>query len=249
MLTGAVSLEVQKVYKVAPIKVCSIDWWMKVALGDWIRRCTRSRSYGKSEDSACVVEVFDLARLIEEPLGEGLKGFTGGFFEIEAGIDPDFTVLVEGKLGKKRWSAVEYKFKVFWNSRMCGWGLVLQYLPILGDEEGIFEVAREEAEYSVYAQRYAPRVVLEQGGVEGSLSCNKANKNGRRYAKPWSKWDNGKIKILEWNEDCQQLGPNEPKLMSHLGNLARNGAMFPLTMLSWKTASNMSLDVVWKSVK
>ncbi|KAF6134084.1 hypothetical protein GIB67_035638, partial [Kingdonia uniflora] len=49
-----------------------------------------------------------------------------------------------------------------------------------------------------------------------SSSCNKANKNGRGYAKPWSEWDNGKIKILEWNEDCQPLGPNEPKLMSHL---------------------------------
>ncbi|KAF6134379.1 hypothetical protein GIB67_005771 [Kingdonia uniflora] len=80
------------------------------------------------------------------------------------------------------------------------------------------------------------------GIIEGSSSYNKANKNGRGYAKPWSKWDNGKIKILEWNEDCQPLGPNEPKLMSHLGNLARNGAMFPLTMLSWKVASNTSLD-------
>ncbi|KAF6148322.1 hypothetical protein GIB67_025541 [Kingdonia uniflora] len=55
------------------------------------------------------------------------------------------------------------------------------------------------------------------GIIEGSSSCNKANKNGRGYAKPWSEWDNGKFKILEWNEDCQPLGPNEPKLMSHLG--------------------------------
>ncbi|KAF6163493.1 hypothetical protein GIB67_031100 [Kingdonia uniflora] len=55
--------------------------------------------------------------------------------------------------------------------------------------------------------------------IEGSSSCNKANKNGRGYAKPWSEWDNGKIKILEWNEDCQPLGPNEPKLMSHLATI------------------------------
>ncbi|KAF6168860.1 hypothetical protein GIB67_041744, partial [Kingdonia uniflora] len=82
------------------------------------------------------------------------------------------------------------------------------------------------------------------GIIEGSASCNKANKNGRGYAKPWSEWDNGKIKILEWNEDCQPLGPNEPKLMYHLGNLARNAVMFPLTMLSKKVASNTSLDGV-----
>ncbi|KAF6137443.1 hypothetical protein GIB67_009919 [Kingdonia uniflora] len=88
-----------------------------------------------------------------------------------------------------------------------------------------------------------------EGIIEGSSSCNKANKNGRGYAKPWSEWDNRKIKIQEWNEDCQPLGPNEPKLMSHLGNLARNGAIFPLTMLSWMVASNTSLDGVWKSVK
>ncbi|KAF6175951.1 hypothetical protein GIB67_003439 [Kingdonia uniflora] len=83
---------------------------------------------------------------------------------------------------------------------------------------------------------------LKKGIIEGSSSCNKANKNGRGYAKPWSEWDNEKIKILKWNEDCQPLGPNEPKLMSHL-------AMFPLTMLSWKVASNTSLDGVWQSVK
>ncbi|KAF6154123.1 hypothetical protein GIB67_016375, partial [Kingdonia uniflora] len=71
----------------------------------------------------------------------------------------------------------------------------------------------------------------------------------RGYAKPWSEWDNGKIKILEWNEDFQPLGLDEPKLMSHLGKFTRNGAMFPLTMLSWKAASNTSLDGVWKSAK
>ncbi|KAF6162565.1 hypothetical protein GIB67_003111 [Kingdonia uniflora] len=80
--------------------------------------------------------------------------------------------------------------------------------------------------------------------IEGPSSCNKTNKNGRGYAKSWSEWDNGKIKILEWNEDCQLLGPNEPKLMSHLGNLARNGALLPLTMLSWEVTSNTSLDGV-----
>ncbi|KAF6153597.1 hypothetical protein GIB67_027464 [Kingdonia uniflora] len=37
--------------------------------------------------------------------------------------------------------------------------------------------------------------------------------------------------------------------MSHLGNLAQNGAMFPLTILSWKATSNTSLDGVWKSAK
>ncbi|KAF6156278.1 hypothetical protein GIB67_008048, partial [Kingdonia uniflora] len=34
-----------------------------------------------------------------------------------------------------------------------------------------------------------------------------------------------------------------------VGNLAQNGAMFSLTMLSWKVASNTSLDGVWISVK
>ncbi|KAF6166506.1 hypothetical protein GIB67_005368 [Kingdonia uniflora] len=37
--------------------------------------------------------------------------------------------------------------------------------------------------------------------------------------------------------------------MSHLGNLVRNEAMLPLTMLSLKVASNTSLDGVWQSVK
>ncbi|KAF6150498.1 hypothetical protein GIB67_030299 [Kingdonia uniflora] len=87
------------------------------------------------------------------------------------------------------------------------------------------------------------------GIIAGSSSCNKTNKNGRGYAKPWSEWDNGKIKILEWKKDCQPPGPNEPKLMSYLGNLAWNGVMFPLAMLSWKVVSNTCLDGDWKSVK
>ncbi|KAF6174414.1 hypothetical protein GIB67_024436 [Kingdonia uniflora] len=87
------------------------------------------------------------------------------------------------------------------------------------------------------------------GIIEGSSSYNRTNKNGRVYAKPWSEWDNGKIKILQWNEDCQLLGPNEPKLMFHLENLTRNGVMFPFTMVSWMVASNTSLDGVWKSAK
>ncbi|KAF6173521.1 hypothetical protein GIB67_042651, partial [Kingdonia uniflora] len=36
-----------------------------------------------------------------------------------------------------------------------------------------------------------------KGFIEGFLSCNKTNKNGRGYAKSWSEWNNGKIKILE----------------------------------------------------
>ncbi|KAF6168178.1 hypothetical protein GIB67_011563 [Kingdonia uniflora] len=66
---------------------------------DWDRRL---RCVGKCKDGIRAVEVFDLARLVEEPRGKGLKDFIGGFYKIEEGIDPDFTVLVEGELGDKK---------------------------------------------------------------------------------------------------------------------------------------------------
>lgn len=37
--------------------------------------------------------------------------------------------------------------------------------------------------------------------------------------------------------------------MSHLGNLARNGKLFPLTMLAWHKASKDTLKMIWSSVK
>ncbi|KAJ6803433.1 uncharacterized protein M6B38_108485 [Iris pallida] len=37
--------------------------------------------------------------------------------------------------------------------------------------------------------------------------------------------------------------------MSHLGNLARNGELFPLTMLSWRKADKDTLEMIWSSVK
>ncbi|KAF6162036.1 hypothetical protein GIB67_002625, partial [Kingdonia uniflora] len=76
--------------------------------------------------------------------------------------------------------------------------------------------SKEDNQNALNGPRAAATDLLPRGIIEGSLSCNKTNKNGRGYAKPWSEWDNGKIKILEWNEGCQPLEPNEPKLMSHL---------------------------------
>ncbi|KAF6165171.1 hypothetical protein GIB67_000755 [Kingdonia uniflora] len=55
--------------------------------------------------------------------------------------------------------------------------------------------------------------------------------------------------IIKGSSSCNKAHMNGRGYARLWSNLARNEAMFPLTMLSWKVESNTSLDGVWKSVK